>query len=60
MIASTLVGTRSEVPRIFERLNQRLHKAYGIGADPQTETLVQGLLAGKPPVPQMWNRETLI
>ncbi|MBN1837949.1 MAG: bacterial transcriptional activator domain-containing protein, partial [Spirochaetales bacterium] len=60
MIASALVGTRSEVPRILERLNQKLAKAYGIEADPQTAGLARSLLGGAHPDPQMWQRETLI
>jgi len=60
MIASTLVGTRSEVPRILERLNQRLARAYGIESDPQSAALAGNLLRGSLPDRALWNRETLI
>ncbi|MBN1837457.1 MAG: tetratricopeptide repeat protein [Spirochaetales bacterium] len=60
MIASALVGTRSEVPRILERLNQKLAKAYGIEADPQTVSLARSLLSGTQPDSELWSRETLI
>ena len=60
MIAGALVGARSEVPRIFERLNERLRRAYSIEADPQTETLMRELLGGARPDPGLWRRETLV
>jgi ATP/maltotriose-dependent transcriptional regulator MalT/DNA-binding SARP family transcriptional activator len=60
MITSTLVGNRSEIPRIFERLNTKLLRFYNIEADPKTVALRNQLLGGSTPTPVMWQAEILI
>ncbi|UCF96830.1 MAG: hypothetical protein JSV89_16875 [Spirochaetaceae bacterium] len=60
MITSTLVGNRSEIPRIFERLNTKLLRHYNIEADPKTVALKNLLLGGNTPTPPMWQTEILI
>ena len=60
MITSTLVGNRSEIPRIFERLNSKLLRFYNIEADPKTVAMKNQLLGGSTPTPPMWQAEILI
>lgn len=60
MIASTMVGSRSEVPRIYETLNKRLMRYYNIEADPKTTVLRNQLLGGTIPTEVFWRNETLI
>jgi len=60
MIASILVGNRSEVPRIVEKLNKALHNYYGIEADPKTIALKEKLLKGLIPEASLWQSEVLI
>ena len=60
MIASTLVGNRSEVPRVVDKLNKALQHYYNIEADPKTIALKEKLLEGQIPEASMWRSETLI
>jgi ATP/maltotriose-dependent transcriptional regulator MalT/DNA-binding SARP family transcriptional activator len=60
MIACALIGNRSEIPRLFEKLNQRLRRYYDIDADPRTAALKESLLAGNPPDAGLWRQEALI
>jgi LuxR family maltose regulon positive regulatory protein len=60
MITSTLIGNRSEIPRILERLNAKLLRFYNIEADPKTIALKNNLLGGGTPTPPMWQAEILI
>lgn len=60
MICSSLVGNRSEVPRIYERLQERLLRSFGIEPDPQTAVLKNQLLGGVAPTASLWQKETLI
>jgi DNA-binding SARP family transcriptional activator len=60
MIACALIGNRSEIPRLYEKLNQRLRRCYDIDADPRTAALKESLLAGIPPDAALWRQEALI
>jgi len=60
MICSSLVGNRSEIPRIFNRLHERLTRTFGIAPDPKTVTLKNSLLNGATPTARHWREETLI
>jgi LuxR family maltose regulon positive regulatory protein len=60
MVVSTLLGNRSEIPKIFERLNKKLLRSYNIEADPKTAALKNELLSGSVPASTMWQNETLI
>ena len=60
MIACALIGNRSEIPRLFEKLNQRLRRYYDIDADPRTAALKESLLAGELPDPGLWRQEALL
>lgn len=59
MIASTLMGNKNEVPRIFEKLNDRLSREYDVQADHKTVELKDMLLRGDQPTATMWQNETL-
>ena len=60
MVVSTLLGNRSEIPKIFDKLNKKLLRSYNIEADPKTAALKNELLGGSGPGPAMWQNETLI
>jgi LuxR family maltose regulon positive regulatory protein len=60
MIASAISGNRSEIPRIFNTLNEKLLCDYNIQADPKTVELKNRLLSGETPEPSMWQDEILI
>ncbi len=60
MIVSTLLGNRSEIPKIYNKLNKKLLRSYDIEADPKTAALKNELLSGSGPMPTMWQNETLI
>ena len=60
MIASAISGNRSEIPRIFNTLNEKLLCDYDIQADPKTVDLKNRLLSGDTPEPSMWQDEILI
>jgi DNA-binding SARP family transcriptional activator len=60
MICCSLVGNRSEIPRIFNRLQERLLRSFSIEPDPQTAALKNALLAGVSPTPSMWQKETIV
>ncbi len=60
MIAASLVGNRSEIPRIFDKLNNKLQSYYKISADKRTVDLKNKLLSGVTPDESMWQDETII
>jgi len=60
MICCSLVGNRSEIPRIYNRLEERLLRSFNIAPDPQTSTLKNALLEGSSPTPAMWQKETVV
>ncbi|MBI9104617.1 MAG: hypothetical protein JEY99_19530 [Spirochaetales bacterium] len=60
MICSSFVGSRSEIPRIFDKLNKKLQTYYKIQADEKTVTLKNKLLSGTPPSSDDWLAETII
>jgi len=60
MIASILVGNRSAVSRVVEKLNKTLQNYYGIEADPKTIALKEKLLKGLIPEASLWQSEVLI
>ena len=60
MIASAISGNRSEIPRIFNTLNEKVLCEYDIQADPKTVELKNRLLSGETPEPSMWQDEILI
>nr|MQY76785.1 hypothetical protein [Spirochaeta sp.] len=60
MIASILVGNRSQVSRIVEKLNKTLQNYFGIEADPKTIALKEKLLKGLIPEASLWQSEILI
>jgi DNA-binding SARP family transcriptional activator len=60
MIASSLVGNRSDVPRVAERLGERLKRAYGIQPDPRTISLQKLLLEGGKVDENVWREEAMI
>ncbi len=60
MICCSLVGNRSEIPRIFNRLQERLLRSFSIEPDPDTAVLKNVLLGGVIPTPSMWQKETIV
>ena len=60
MICCSLVGNRSEIPRIFNRLQERLLRSFSIEPDSQTTALKNALLGGVSPTPSMWQNETIV
>ena len=60
MIASAAVGNRSEIPRLFDKLNKKLQAYYKVSADEKTLNLRNRLLAGASPEESMWREETII
>jgi ATP/maltotriose-dependent transcriptional regulator MalT/DNA-binding SARP family transcriptional activator len=60
MVCCSLVGNRSEIPRIYNRLEERLVRSFNISPDPQTSALKSALLAGSSPTPEMWQKETIL
>jgi two-component SAPR family response regulator len=60
MICCALVGNRSEIPRLFEKLNKKLQTYYKITADNKTVLLKETLLSGRTPEEKLWNEETII
>ncbi len=60
MIASAAVGNRSEIPRLFEKLNKKLQAYYKVTADEKTSLLKDRLLTGAVPDESMWRDETII
>ena len=60
MISSAAVGNRSEIPRIFDKLNKKLQAYYKITADDKTIKLRDQLLGGSRPAAPMWTDETII
>ena len=60
MISSAAVGNRSEIPRIFDKLNKKLQAYYKITADDKTVQIRDTLLGGAFPEPSMWKDETII
>lgn len=60
MITSALIGSRSSIPQIFEKLNQQLQESYDVTADTKTVHLKDLLLSGVDPTPDMWMNETII
>ncbi len=60
MICSAFVGSRSEIPRLFDKLNKKLQTYYRIQADEKTVLLKDRLLAGEKPSEQIWMEETII
>ncbi len=59
MIASAFLGNRSELPRIYDRLNQKLMECYKVQADQKTLMLKERLLAGDIPEPSLWQQESI-
>ena len=60
MVTSAATGNRSEIPRIFDKLNKKLQAYYKVSADERTVTLRDRLLGGSPPDESMWHDETII
>ncbi|HAK47039.1 MAG TPA: hypothetical protein DCO79_14125 [Spirochaeta sp.] len=60
MIASSAVGNRSEIPRLFDKLNKKLQAYYKVTADEKTVILKDKLLGGTSPDESMWRSETII
>ncbi|RKX91787.1 MAG: hypothetical protein DRP59_07010 [Spirochaetes bacterium] len=60
MIASSLIGSRSSVPRIFEELNHNLRTSYDISPDSRTVSLKNYLTEGKEITAALWEEETFI
>ena len=60
MISSVLTGNRSEISRIYHRLNTTLVENYNISPDTKTEKLKNSLLAKATPLPESWYNETII
>lgn len=60
MIASSVVGNRSEIPRLFDKLNKKLQAYYKVTADERTVNLKNKLLSGTMPDESMWRNETII
>ena len=60
MVCCSLVGNRSEIPRIYKRLEERLLRSFNISPDPQTSALKHSLLHGGSPTPEMWRKETIL
>jgi hypothetical protein len=60
MVCCILVGNRSEIPRIYNRLEERLLRNFNIAPDPQTRALKNALLEGSSPTPAMWQKETIL
>ncbi len=60
MIASVLTDNRSEITRIFNKLNTTLMENYNISPGVKTEKLKQTLLTQATPVPEFWRNETII
>jgi ATP/maltotriose-dependent transcriptional regulator MalT/DNA-binding SARP family transcriptional activator len=60
MICCTLVGNRSELPRIYNRLEDRLMRSFKIEPDPRTVRLKNALLEGTSPSAELWQSETIV
>ncbi len=60
MITSALIGSRSNIPRILDKLNRQLLEAYDVTVDKKTLQLKETLLSGIDPDPSMWEDETII
>ncbi|MDC7225177.1 MAG: BTAD domain-containing putative transcriptional regulator [Spirochaetales bacterium] len=60
MVSSSAVGNRSEIPRLFDKLNQKLQAYYKVTADEKTVILKDKLLSGTTPDESMWREETII
>lgn len=60
MIASSLTGNRSEIPRLFDRLNSRLLEYYRVTSDEKTAALKNRLIEGSIPDEAMWENEAII
>ena len=60
MIASSAIGNRSEIPRLFDKLNKKLQAYYKVTADEKTILLKDKLLSGTAPEDSMWRDETII
>jgi DNA-binding SARP family transcriptional activator len=60
MIASSAVGNKSEIPRLFDKLNKKLQAYYKITADERTVNLKEKLISGTIPDESMWRDETII
>ncbi len=59
MISSALLGNISQIPRIYDRLKQKLQRYYNIMPDPKTSDLRDMLLKGIMPENSMWEAELL-
>jgi DNA-binding SARP family transcriptional activator len=60
MICCALVGNRSEIPRIYNRLEERLLRSFNVSPDPQTSALKNALLQGSSVTAEMWQKETIL
>jgi DNA-binding SARP family transcriptional activator len=60
MVASSAVGNRSEIPRLFDKLDKKLQAYYKVTADEKTIQLKDKLLCGTVPDDSMWRDETII
>ncbi len=60
MISSVFTDNRSEISRIYYRLNTTLMENYNISPDSKTEKLKNILLAKATPTPEFWRNETII
>jgi LuxR family maltose regulon positive regulatory protein len=60
MICCALVGNRGEIPRVYNRLEERLLRSFNISPDPQSSALKNALLQGSSPTPEMWQKETIL
>ncbi len=60
MIAGALTGNRSEIPRLYDRLNSRLLEYYRVTSDEKTSALKERLIEGVIPDETMWMNEAII
>ncbi|MBN2051171.1 MAG: hypothetical protein JW760_12035 [Spirochaetales bacterium] len=60
MIASALTGNRSEIPRLYDRLNSKLLEYYRVTSDEKTASLKNRLIEGLTPDEALWKDEAII
>lgn len=60
MICSLLLNQKNEIPRIMNRLEERLRKNYGIGADNKSREIYHDLMTGSPPRAHWWREEVVL
>ena len=60
MVCSAYIGSRSEIPRLYDKLNKKLQTYYRIQADEKTLELKNKLISGTLPTDSDWTAETII